>query len=67
VERVVLVEDDSIRASQKMLWDKLRIVAEAGGAAAYAALLSERYKPEKNEKIGVLVCGGNTTAVDFER
>jgi threonine dehydratase len=67
VERVVLVEDDAIRASQKVLWDKLRIVAEAGGAAAYAALLSQQYKPEKNEKIGVLVCGGNTTAVDFER
>jgi threonine dehydratase len=67
VERVVLVEDDAILASQKMLWDELRIVAEAGGAAAYAALLSEQYKPAKNEKIGVLICGGNTTAVDFER
>jgi threonine dehydratase len=67
VAKVVLVEDDAIRASQKMLWNKLRIVAEAGGAAAYAALLSEQYKPEKNEKIGVLICGGNTTAVDFER
>jgi threonine dehydratase len=67
VERVVLVEDDAIRASQKMLWDKLRLVAEPGGAAAYAALISDAYKKEKNEKIGVLVCGGNTTAVDFER
>ncbi len=67
VERVVLVEDDAIRTSQKILWDKLRLVAEPGGAAAYAALISDSYKKEKNERIGVLVCGGNTTAVDFER
>jgi threonine dehydratase len=65
VEKVVLVEDDAILASQKALWSDLRLVAEAGGAAAYAALLSKAYRPEKNEKIGVLVCGGNTTAVSF--
>jgi threonine dehydratase len=65
VEKVVLVEDDAIRASQKDLWDRLRLVAEAGGAAAYAALLSGGYKPTKDERVGVLVCGGNTTAVNF--
>jgi threonine dehydratase len=32
-----------------------------------AALLSGRYQPEKGERVGVLVCGGNTTAVDFDR
>ena len=63
VERVVLVEDDDIRAAQKALWDSLRIVAEPGGAAAYAALLAGKVKREG--RIGVLVCGGNTTAVDF--
>jgi threonine dehydratase len=67
VEKVVLVEDSEILASQKALWDRLRIVTEAGGAAAYAALLSGAYKPEKDERVGVLVCGGNTTAVDFSR
>jgi threonine dehydratase len=67
VEKVLLVDDDAIRASQRMLWDSFRLVAEAGGAAAYAALLSGIYKAGKNEKVGVLVCGGNTTAVDFGR
>jgi threonine dehydratase len=65
VEQVVLVEDDAIRAAQKELWDRLRLVAEAGGAAAYAALLSGGYEPTKGERVGVLVCGGNTTAVNF--
>jgi len=65
VEKVVLVEDDAIRASQRELWDRLRLVAEAGGAAAYAGLLSGEYRPTKDERVGVLVCGGNTTAVSF--
>jgi threonine dehydratase len=67
VEKVVLVEDDAILASQRALWSDLRITAEAGGAAAYAALLSKAYRPEKDERVGVLVCGGNTTAVNFEK
>ena len=67
VEKVVLVEDDAILASQKALWNELRLTAEAGGAAAYAALLSGAYRPEKSERVGVLVCGGNTTAVNFEK
>jgi threonine dehydratase len=67
VSEVVLLEDQEIQDAQKDLWDRFRLVAEAGGAAAYAALLSKKYRPGKNERIGVLVCGGNTTAVDFER
>ena len=67
VQKVVLVEDDAIRASQNALWNDLRVTAEAGGAAAYAALLSGGYRPENGERVGVLVCGGNTTAVDFSR
>ena len=65
VERVVLVSDDAIRQAQRTLWDVMRIVAEPGGAAALAALLSGQYRPRPNERVGVLVCGGNTTAVDF--
>jgi threonine dehydratase len=67
VERVVLVSDDAIRRAQQALWAGLRIVAEPGGAAAFAALLSGGYRPQSGERIGIVVCGGNTTAVDFER
>jgi threonine dehydratase len=67
VARVALVTDDAIRQAQKALWSTLRIVAEPGGAAAAAALLSRRYQPQPGERVGVLVSGGNTTAVDFDR
>jgi threonine dehydratase len=65
VDSVVLVEDAAIREAQERLWSTLRIVAEPGGAAACAALLSKRYRPARDERVGVLVSGGNTVAVDF--
>lgn len=45
VAEVVLVGEDAIRAAQAKLWDSLRIVAEPGGAAAFAAVMSGRYRP----------------------
>jgi threonine dehydratase len=65
VDRSVLVSDAAIVTAQKVLWDVLRVVTEPGGAAAFAALLSGRYVPAPGEKVGVLLCGANTGAVDF--
>ena len=60
VHSSILVSDDEIIEAQRKLWDSVRIVAEPGGAAAFAGLLSGRYKPEPGERVGVIVCGGNT-------
>ena len=65
VSETVLVEDDAIRDAQRQLWQNLRVAAEPGGAAAFAALLSRRYIPTPGERVGVVICGGNTTAVNF--
>jgi threonine dehydratase len=67
VSGVVLVTDKAIEQAQIELWKVLRLATEPGGAAAFAALLSRRYQPRSTERVGVLVCGGNTTAVDFAR
>jgi threonine dehydratase len=67
VHETVLVSDDAIREAQRRLWTQLRVVAEPGGAAALAALMDRRYVPAPGEQVGVLICGGNTTAVDFDR
>lgn len=64
--RTVLVTDDAIRDAQRALWKTLRVVAEPGGAAAFAGLASGAWKPDRGcSKVGVLVCGANTTAVNF--
>jgi len=65
VDRVILVSDEDIRQAQEALWSALRLVAEPGGAAAFAALLSGRYRPRPDERPVVLISGGNTTAVSF--
>ncbi len=67
VDRVVLVSDAAIRDAQRQLWSALRVLAEPGGAAALAALISGRYRAAPGERIGVVLCGANTTAVDFDR
>src|ERR1043166_6230867 len=61
----ILVSDDEILTAQKRLWATLRVAAEPGGATAFAGLLSGRYKPEPGERVGVIVCGGNTDKVSF--
>jgi len=65
VERTLLVSDDAIRDAQKALWKTLRIVAEPGGAAAMASLLSGAWKPKAGQTVGIVLCGANTTAVEF--
>ena len=56
----VLVPDEAILKAQWLLWDGLRILAEPGGAASLAALVCGAYVPEDGERVGVIVCGGNT-------
>ena len=65
VVHVVLVPDDAIHRAQLALWEALRVVAEPGGAAAFAAIISGRYEPRPGEHVGILLSGGNTTAVNF--
>ncbi len=65
VHASVLVEDEDIKRAQQALWRVLRVAAEPGGAAAMAALLSGAYQPESRERVGVVLCGGNTDAVNL--
>jgi threonine dehydratase len=61
------VSDGEIRKAQELLWSLLRIVAEPGGAAAFSALSSGKYRPVPGSRIGIVVSGGNTVAVSFDR
>lgn len=65
IGQVVLVSDDDISNAQRKLWREMQLVTEPGGAAAFAALLSRAYRPEKGERVGVVVCGANTALDAF--
>jgi threonine dehydratase len=60
VSEAVLVPDAAIEASQRLLWEQFRLVAEPGGATAAAALLSGRFQPPPGARVGVVICGANT-------
>jgi threonine dehydratase len=56
----VLVNDADIVAARQLLWDRYRLAVEAGGATAFAALLTGAYQPSDGERIAVVLCGANT-------
>ncbi|MBW6400211.1 threonine/serine dehydratase [Roseomonas sp. HJA6] len=57
--RSVVLQDQVIRNAQRWLWDRVRLIAEPGGATALAAVLGEAWTPPKGARIGVVVCGAN--------
>src|SRR4029077_6605616 len=54
IAQALLVTDEQIIEAQKLLWTKLRLIAEPGGATALAAALSGVYKPHAGERVGVV-------------
>jgi threonine dehydratase len=65
VSGVALVSDEAIRDAQRWLWRNGQLVTEPGGAAAFASLLSGAYRPAPDERVGVVICGANTTLEAF--
>jgi threonine dehydratase len=63
VDQVVLVPDAAITAAQVALWRDFRVASEPGGATAFAALMSGAYRPAKDERVGVLLCGANVDLI----
>ncbi|MGO9419526.1 threonine/serine dehydratase [Roseiarcus sp.] len=65
VGEAVVVADAAILEAQRWLWRQASVVAEPGGATALAALIGGAYRPETNERVGVLVCGANADLATF--
>lgn len=59
VARNIVVSDAEVFAAQARLWETTRLVGEPGATVALAALTSGAYRPQAEERVGVLVCGGN--------
>ena len=65
VTESILVEDEDIQEAQRIAWETMRQVLEAGGATALAALTSSAYVPAPDERVGVVLCGANADPADF--
>ena len=59
VDEVVVVEEDEIAQAMLFLMENQKVVAEGSGAVTTAALLSKKYKPEKDENVVCIISGGN--------
>ena len=59
MDDVVLVDDESILAAQRALWQAFRIAAEPAASVGIAALLAGAYKPAPGERLTVVISGAN--------
>ena len=66
VEDVVLVDDASILAAQRALWQTARIAAEPAASVGIAALLTGAYKPAPGEHVAVVISGANMAAAQLD-
>jgi threo-3-hydroxy-L-aspartate ammonia-lyase len=64
VDDVVTVSDAEILAAMRLLFERVKVVAEPSGASALAALLAGRLAP-RDGTIGVVISGGNVDAARF--
>jgi threonine dehydratase len=63
----LLVPPDEVSAARSLLWQRLRLAVEPGGAVAAAALTSGAYRPARGECVVVILCGGNADPSDLAR
>jgi threonine dehydratase len=66
VDDVVLVDDASILAAQRALWQAFRIAAEPAASVGIAALLTGAYKPAPGEQVAVVISGANMSPSRLE-
>ncbi len=66
VEDVVLVDDASILAAQRALWQAARIAAEPAASVGTAALLTGAYKPAPGERVAVVISGANMAPAQLD-
>ena len=65
VQDVVTVSDEDIVRARRLLWEECRVAVEPGAAATLAALVSGAYPPMPDERVCLVLCGGNADPSDL--
>lgn len=66
IEEVLLVSDEEMVQSMKILYDR-GLKVEPAGSAAFTALLQERIKDVKGKKVVIVITGGNITPTELAK
>lgn len=59
IDHLVELDDGAVRVAQRDLWREVRVACEPSAAAPLAALRPDGYVPEDDERVALVVCGGN--------
>jgi len=64
VDRIIRVTESEIIAAMQLIWERMKIIVEPSSAVAFAAVLRE---PEhfKDQKVGIIISGGNVNVQDL--
>ncbi len=58
VKKIVLVTEEEIISSMRLIWERMKIIVEPSSAVALAAVMNSR--PElQGKRVGIIVSGGN--------
>lgn len=63
VSEIIRVTDEEIISAMKLVWERMKIIIEPSSATTLAAIIREKDK-FKNQKIGLIITGGN---VDLQK
>lgn len=66
-EGIITVSDLEIRRAMSLLFSTMKLVAEPGGAAGFAALLAGKVPGTFGKRVGVVLSGGNVDPELFGR
>ncbi len=64
---ILTVSDLELRVALSVLFTRMKLVVEPGGAAGFAALLAGRVPDAAGRRIGVILSGGNVDPEAFSR
>lgn len=58
VTAIIRVEEEEIISAMRLVWERMKVIVEPSSAVALAALIRDK-KRFKNQKVGIIVSGGN--------
>ena len=58
VSAIIRVTEEEIISAMRLIWERMKIIVEPSSAVALAALISDKNK-FKNQKVGIIISGGN--------
>ncbi len=58
VKKIIRVTEDDIIEAMRLIYERMKIIIEPSSAVAFAALIKNK-KDFKNQKVGIIISGGN--------